>query len=757
MTAAAFVDDPRARQVANAIAAVILFAFGVRLLWPAPIGVMVQGLVIGGLTALIAFGLALVYRSNRIINFAQGDLGGVPASLAVLLILDSGWPYPIAFGAAIVSAIMLGAVVEFLFVRRFRKAPRLILTVVTIGIAQLLAFIAFMTPGWLGVKGLPDQVRTPFSGWEIEVLGDKITGDYIVAAVVVVVLVAALGAFFRFTRMGIAIRASAENADRALRLGIPVDRVSMVAWTIAGFFSVVTVFLRSPLVGLPLGGLASAGILLFALTSAVIGRMESIPMALAGGIAIGVMDQSSVYKTGRSDLAIALMLIIILAALFLQKTGLSRAHDTGVSSFRAVKENRPIPLELRHLPEVRFAKLGVAAFVVIAALTAPIYLGTELGKGSLVVISAIVAVSLVVLTGWAGQISLGQFAFTGIGASVAGGLAANQNMDFFATLIIGGLAGAFVAVLIGLPALRVQGLFLAVTTLAFAAATDSYLLKPNQFFGKLLLPDEGNSIFRPVLWGRVSLGDPLNETPYYYFCLVFLALAIVAAMSFRRNRSGRVLIALRDNSRAASSYGVNVARNRLAAFAVSGFLAAIAGVLYAYQTLSIDAGSYGPSRSIFIFAAAVIGGISSIGGAVLGVVVVQGITYFEDRIGIDFLGLLVTGPGLILVLYTLPGGFAEGLFRIRDSFLRWVAAKHEIHVPSLVADRRVDEEASKDDSLVTLAEEQVEAVEEAAAAGLTAGVGAGTTILCPVCGVTLSLEQAAVHEHLQPVTPQGVS
>ena len=742
----------------------LLFGLGTyvvaRALFGTPLSLMLYAGALGALYGLLGAGIIIIYRTNRIVNFAVGAMGAAPAVFALTLYTNKGWSYWAVLPLALVAGALLGALVHLVIIKRFSTAPRLILTVVTIGIAQLLAFIAFMTPTWLGVKGLPDSVRTPFSDWTVFRLGtDRITGDYFIAAVTVAVLAIGLGAFFKFTRMGIAIRASAENADRALTLGIPVERVSMVAWTIAGFFSAVTVFLRSPLVGLPLGGLASASILLFALTAAVIGRMESIPLALAGGIAIGVMDQSSVYASGRSDLAIALMLPVILIALFLQKTGLSRAHDTGVSSFRSVKENRPIPLELRRLPEVRVAKVAVGAFVVVAALTAPIYLGNELGKGSLVVISAIVAVSLVVLTGWAGQISLGQFAFTGIGASVAGGLAANQNMDFFATLIIGGLAGALVAVLIGLPALRVQGLFLAVTTLAFAAATDSYLLKPNQFFGKLLLPNEGESIFRPVLWDRVSLGDPLNETPYYYFCLVFLALAIVAAMSFRRHRSGRVLIALRDNSRAASSYAVNVARNRLAAFAISGFLAAIAGVLYVYQTLAIDAGSYGPSRSIFIFAAAVIGGISSIGGAVLGVVIVQGVTYFEDRIGIDFLGLLVTGPGLILVLYTLPGGFAEGLFRVRDSFLRWVANKHAIHVPSLVADRRIEEAEAKDDSLVHLAEERVEAVEEAAAAGLTVEVlgGIGTTILCPVCGVTLTLDQAAVHDHLQPVTTQGAS
>ncbi|MGH2687046.1 MAG: ABC transporter permease subunit, partial [Actinomycetota bacterium] len=398
-----------------------------RALFGTPTGLMLYASALGALYGLLGASIIIVYRTNRIVNFAVGAMGAAPAVFALTLYTNKGWSYWAVLPLALVGGPLLGALVNVAVIRRFSDAPRLILTVVTIGLAQLLAFVAFLTPNWLGVRGLPDQVRTPFSGWEIEILGDRITGDYIVAAVVVAVLAAGLGAFFKFTRMGIAIRASAENADRALTLGIPVNRVSMVAWTIAGFFSVVTVFLRSPLVGLPLGGLASAGILLYALTSAVIGRMESIPMALAGGIAIGVMDQSSVYKTGRSDLAIALMLVVILVALFLQRTGLSRAHDTGVSSFRAVKEFRPIPLELRHLPEVRWAKAAVAAVVAIAALTAPWYLGNELGKGSLVVISAIVAVSLVVLTGWAGQISLGQFAFVGIGATVAGGLAANHN------------------------------------------------------------------------------------------------------------------------------------------------------------------------------------------------------------------------------------------------------------------------------------------------------------------------------------------
>ena len=533
-----------------------------RAIFGTPPGLMLYAAALGALYGLLGAGLIVIYKTNKIINFAVGAMGAAPSVFALTLYTAKGWNFWLCVVIALGGGALLGCAINVLVIQRFKSAPRLILTVVTIGLAQLLAFIAFQTLPWLGVKALPEQVYTPFSKWVLFHLGtDKITGDYAVAAVVVAVCALLLGAFFKYTRMGIAVRASAENADRALLLGIPVDRVGMVAWTLAGFFSAVTVFLRSPLVGQPLGGLASAGVLIFALTAAVIGRMESIPMALAGGMAIGVMDQSSVYKTGRSDLAIALMLVVILVALFIQKGSMSRAHDTGVSTWKAVREFRPIPPELRHLPEIRFARIGLGILVLAFFVAAPWYLGDELGKGTLVICSCIVAVSLVILTGWAGQISLGQFAFVGVGAAVAGGLAANHNWDFFATLFVGGLAGALVAVLIGLPALRVQGPFLAVTTLAFAAAVAGYFLKVDQFFGKLLLPDSDKQIYRPVLWGRISLGDALNERPYYWFSLVILGFAVLAAMSFRRHRSGRILIAVRDNPRAISSYGVNLARN----------------------------------------------------------------------------------------------------------------------------------------------------------------------------------------------------
>ena len=146
MTGGSFVDDRRVRAGANAVAAALAFYFVLQRFWPAPMGVLIQGIVSGGLTALIAFGLALVYRSNRIINFAQGDLGGAPAALGVLLILGPGVPYVLAFPIALVAGLALGALVELIFIRRFFKAPRLILTVVTIGVSTILAGLTFALP-----------------------------------------------------------------------------------------------------------------------------------------------------------------------------------------------------------------------------------------------------------------------------------------------------------------------------------------------------------------------------------------------------------------------------------------------------------------------------------------------------------------------------------------------------------------------------------------------------------------------------------
>jgi branched-chain amino acid transport system permease protein len=297
----ALTDGAAGRRVAQVLKALLAFLGVVllcRIVFDAPYSIILDGLALGSLYGLIGAGVILIYRTNRIINFAAAGLGAIPAVAGVLLIVNKGITWYLAFPLAIVGGAVLGALVDILVIRRFAKAPRLILVVVTIGVSQLLAFVALFLPRWIappgGNKGgFISKVDTPFNDIQFVRLGPRsFSGDYPFAVLVVALLVIGLAAFFKYTRIGIALRASAENADRASLLGIPVRRVGTVAWILAGAFAAVTIFLRSTLVGVPVDGTLGPVVLLYALAAAVIAKMDSVPVCLGAGIAIGMIDQA---------------------------------------------------------------------------------------------------------------------------------------------------------------------------------------------------------------------------------------------------------------------------------------------------------------------------------------------------------------------------------------------------------------------------------------------------------------------------------
>ncbi|MDQ1446361.1 MAG: branched-chain amino acid transport system permease protein livM [Acidimicrobiaceae bacterium] len=710
----------------------------------------VNGVALGSLYGIVAVGLILIYRTNRIINFAAVAVGAVPAIWALLLDVQSGYNYLAVLPIVLIGGPLMGAAIDIGVMRRFSRSPRLITTVVTIGVARGLAAIGFFIPVWMGAAAarIPN-VPTPWAdvAWHTSKGKPILSGDQVAALVTVMLVSAALGAFLRYTRIGIALRASAENADRAALLGIPVKRVGTVAWMLAGLLGGIAIFVQAPLIGVPNNATLGFDSLLYGLAAAVVARMERIGIALLAGAGTGILIFGSVSRQGDNNLASALMLLVILGALLLQRGSLSRAMDTGVSTWQAVKHFRPVPSELRNVPEVQGAKWGLLAVISVMAVAAPFVL--DIADVPLLIvlpIFAIVAVSLVVLTGWAGQISLGQFGLVGMGAGVAGGLVAKHNIDFFVAIGIGIAVGVVSAVIIGLPAVRIQGMYLAVTTLAFGFAVQNYVLNKHYWIGSHLLPKSlAASIEPPVLYGRLDLA---NKRTFYFVCLAFLLLSIFAASSFRKNRSGRILIAARDNQRAAPAYSINLVRTRLAAFAVSGGMAGMAGVLFAYSQGSVSPSSYDVQSSLFVFLAVVIGGLTSVPFAVAGAVLAEGFVLFSPRFT-NLLGdnvtaimpLLLTGPLLVLNLYFYPGGTAENGYALRDKFLRWVARRRDIHVPSLVADRLVEQEQERAEDVIVKAEQHVEEVESFDVIG---------TIACPVCGAVLTAEEAMEHDHFKP-------
>jgi branched-chain amino acid transport system permease protein len=685
-----WVDDVRVRKAFNYGAAALFFYFIQQWFWPAPAGVLVQGMLIGGLTALVAFGITLIYRANRVINFAQGDLGGVPASLAVLLIVSQGWPYPVAVAAGVAAAIVLGAAVELLIVRRFFKAPRLILTVVTIGMATGLTAGELALPSVFHVKTPPQNLPSPFH-FSFTIRPVVFHGNDILAMVTVPLAVIALVWFFRYTNIGIAVRASAESSDRASLLGVPVKRVNTVVWVVATVLATVALIMQAGVIGLPIGSALGLPILLRALAAAVIGRMERLTTIFVAAMGLGVIQQAVTWHTGKGLLVDPIVFAVIIVALLAQRGGaISRLEDAARSSWQTVREIRPIPRELASLKEVTWSRRAITTVLAAVALVLP----PLLGEGRTVLAAAlllygIVAVSLVLLTGWAGQVSLGQFAFAGVGAATGAWMTLHLHWDLSIVLVCSGLIGAGVAVLIGLPGLRIRGLFLAVATLGFALATHSYLLNGDFMHW---VPNGSVRIPRPMIFGRISLQ---SETRYYYLCLAAFVLTAYAVRGVRRSRTGRVLIGVRENERAVQAFGVNLVRTKLTAFALSGFMAAFAGSLLVHQQQNFLRNTYRPEESLAVFVMVVIGGLASVPGAFLGAVFIQSLTWFSFLYPAAFrpaLPLLGGGVGLIVILMFLPGGLGSLVYDGRDRLLRWHAKRRGIVVPSLLADVRTDGE-----------------------------------------------------------------
>jgi ABC-type branched-subunit amino acid transport system ATPase component/ABC-type branched-subunit amino acid transport system permease subunit len=683
-----------------ALAAELVFGWGHRLHplgLPSPDGVplgnLVEGAIFGLLYALPAFGLILIYRAQRIINFAASALGGGAALLGLLVITQAHQPFLVGVAAALAAGGVLGRIAQRLL-QRFSGKSRLVLTVATIGVGQMFALLEVLLPSWFGTTVLgASQLKTPFSGYQFSVGQVVLSGNYLAIIVVTAVVAIALGLFFRVTRTGLGVRASADNADRAMLLGIPVRRMVALVWIIAGVLSATAAFLKISVVGQTLGSDIDPALFLFPLAAAMIARFDDMPTALIAGIGLGILDRAAFYSTNNPYLPAALVLPIVLVAL-LGRGRVSRAFDSGIGSFQTFAESRPVPVQLRRVPEVVWAGRGAKLTGLAVCIVAPYIVGAaNLGFLTQVVVSAIVALSLTVLTGWAGQVSLGQFGIAGIGAAVAGGLATRAHADFFVTLIVAAIVGALVAALMGIPALRVPGLFLAIVTLAFAEVVATVVLNPN-YFG-WLLPKDGQTIERPVLFGRF---DMTSDRAFYYLSLTILMLFIASALALRRCRSGRVFIAQRDNVREAQALGINAARTKIAAFAISGAMAAVGGALFAYQVGAVDSTTFPIDLSLSVFVFAVVGGIASPYGAVCGAVFYQVLNFFGNSIFgfLDHIGLhslvgvideLGISGGVLLVLSFFPGGIASTGTAARDRFLRRVASKRNIDLPSLLADR----------------------------------------------------------------------
>ena len=298
---------------------------------------------------------------------------------------------------------------------------------------------------------------------------------------------------------------------------------------------------------------------------------------------------------------------------------------------------------------------------------------------SQICIYAVIALSLTMLTGWAGQVSLGQFGLVAVGALVAVHL--GTSLPLPVVMLYGGAVTAVVAILVGLPALRMPGLFLAVTTLAFAIFMQSAVLATPCFtvpgINKTLctgLPDPGYTfVGRPSLFG-ISLA---SQQSFAWFSLGVLLLSIFMVRIWRDKGVARRLVAVRDNELTAAAMGIPILRTKLLAFGLSGFMAGYAGVCFAFATQQLNNTdiTFDPTTSFVIISMVVIGGLGSIPGAILGAIYLEGLpALFGANQTIQF---ITSGLGLIAFILYLPGGLAELLHRSGDLVTVGIRAAQE--------------------------------------------------------------------------------
>lgn len=640
---------------------------------------IVLGLISGLSIGFLAVGLVLVYKANRFINLAHAQMGTYSAVLLAKMVIDWGWSWWAAFPFAIAVGVATGLLVERFVIRplRARSVSTVALLLVTVGVAQLLSALEFIPAFGPNTQKLTlQEYPLPFRS-HVKIEGVVLGGQYILVLILVPVVVAALAAFLKYTTMGRMIRAAASNPDAARLVGVSIPRVSMVTWGVAGALAAVTAVLQAP--SQPSFDASSLGpdLLLRSLGAAAAGGFVSIPAALVGGLGLGLVEQLTLYWShsgGEADFAV---FVAILAILVVRAPVIAAAVKTSGS----VIPERP-PLRVPELVAgrafVRNQTSLLAMFGLFLGLIFPLlpYFRPDYRRFdlTLVLIYALLGVSITMLVGWAGQISLGHFALIGAGAYLTARLSPH-GISIPVLLFLCGLLGALIMVVVGLPALRIRGLTLVITTLGLGTVSYEWLFKQDWFGSSR---SYGLPVLSPGLYG---LGRPSSKLSVYYLSLGVLAIALLGASALRRSLPGRMILAVRDNESAALTFGLTPATVKLAALGISGFIAATGGVLWADTWQNISLSQFNPALSLAILAVPVIGGLGSLSGAVAASVLIYMNAFFisPHLVGVFGVGaqieleLLIGGGGLVILMLSYPTGIAGAAQKAWEKFLQRVA------------------------------------------------------------------------------------
>lgn len=577
---------------------------------------LLLGLGSGAVFGALALALVLTYRSSGVVNFATGAIALYSAYTYAflrrgeLLVPVPGLPTTVGLGGplglfpamliSLVLAAVFGVVLYGLVFRQLRAAPPVAKAVASIGVMLVIQSVIAARVGTAQVS-----VKAILPNDPVDWGGSRIPGDRLWFAGVIVVLTVALALVFRLTRFGLTARAAAESEKGTLVSGLSPERIAVANWALGSAIAGLSGILIAPIV--PLVPISYTLFIVPALAAALVGNFTALVPAVGAGLVIGMLQSELQFLQGKWS--------------WLPQTGTAQLVPLAVILAYLVVRGRPLPtrgsLVQQALGRAPRPDRVLVPAVVSTGLGVVVLLTTHGSIRAAVITSltlAVISLSLVVVTGFAGQISLAQLTLAGVGAFSLSKLSAGWDIPFPFAPLLAAVAAMVIGVVIGLPALRIRGLPAAVVTVALAVALEAFWFRNTELNGGL----DGSQVPAPRLFGidlGIGAGEDYPRIPFALLCLVVLLGVALGVGRLRRSRLGAAMLAVRANERSAAAAGIDVARTKITAFAIGAFVAGLGGALLGYQQTVADAQMFTAIGGLGLFATAYLAGITALSGA----------------------------------------------------------------------------------------------------------------------------------------------
>jgi branched-chain amino acid transport system permease protein len=594
----------------------------------------VNGIIIGNIYALLAVGLALIFGVSRLINFAHGSVYVVGAYAGFLAVTHLGTPLPVTIAIVLVVGALLGLVIERFGLRPLQGYAHIAPLLATIGISFVLDQLVqlFFTPDPRAVPSSLLEVRYQIGGGTIGAL------DLVIAAIGLA-SAGLLYYFLRDTRLGWAVRATAQDRDAAQQMGVDVDAVNRTVFAIASGLGAVS----GLLVGMYYNYIdpsMSFQATLKGVVAQVVGGVGNVPGAIVGSLLLGLVESYGIALFGTSyrNLFAFVLLVIVLVwrpnGLFASKRQTPPEPMTGTF----IAPSKPV-----QIPGKVLAGAAVAAALVPLVFPHPYVLQTLTNSW----LYALLGLSLTLIAGTVGLVSLGHAGLLAIGGYASALLAINFGVPVGIAILSAGLIAAFLGTLLAFPAFRLRGHYLSIATLAIGEIVSLVILN----WEWLTRGPIGLSGIPPLSLFGMELD---TDRSVYWFTLSVLV--VLAALQFRLLGShlGRVLRAVRDDDVAARSYGIGLNRYKALAFAVGSFAAGISGGITSHIYSYINHETFNAQLSILALTIVILGGMGNVTGAIVGSVLLVGLPEVF-RVAAEY-RVLIYGLVLLLLVRFRPQG-----------------------------------------------------------------------------------------------------